>query len=109
MRQMVALRDDDEELTTRTRPQLAIVRCDTLPEDAIYRDTGCELAASCLSCPLPLCKYDVPRSARRLGNYARDREIALVRRKYGAPVDAIAATYGISRRQVFRILKQRTS
>jgi len=104
---MVAVhRFEDEETAERAAPaRLALVRCDTLPEDADYRDTGCELAPSCLRCPLPRCKYDAPRSARRLGNHARDREIALLRRKHGAPVDAIAATYGLSRRQVFRILK----
>jgi len=98
--------DDEEEAPQRApRPRLALVRCDTLPEDADYHDTGCELAPSCLKCPLPQCKYDVPRSARRLGNYARDREIALLHRKHRAPVDAIAVTYGLSRRQVYRILE----
>ncbi|MEX0749434.1 MAG: hypothetical protein WD359_01380 [Dehalococcoidia bacterium] len=109
---MVALHNDDDDkeapLLARNAgaPRLALVRCDTLPEDAVYRDTGCDLAPSCLNCPLPRCKYDVPRSARRLGNCARDREIAVLRRKYDAPIAAIAVTFAISRRQVFRILRE---
>jgi hypothetical protein len=114
---MVAVhRLDDDEEAQRGVPQraqqqvprrapLSLVRCDTLPEDTNYRDTGCELAPSCLNCPLPRCKYDVPRSARRLGNFARDREIAVLRRKHAVPVEAIAATFGLSRRQVYRVLR----
>jgi hypothetical protein len=29
---------------------------------ATYSDSGCELARSCLRCPLPRCQYDAPRS-----------------------------------------------
>jgi hypothetical protein len=88
-----------------TRPRLALVRCDRLPEHLDYADTGCELSPSCLNCPLPQCKYDAPRRVRGLRNYRRDREIALLHRKHQAPVDAIAAAFGLSRRQVYRILK----
>ena len=35
-------------------------RQDVEEEYFIYRDTGCELAPACLSCPLPQCKYDMP-------------------------------------------------
>jgi hypothetical protein len=87
---------------------LAFVRGDTLPEDTEYRDTGCSLAPSCLSCPLPQCRHDEPRSARRLGNHARDREIALLRRRHAAPIEALAATYGLTARQVYRILQRAT-
>lgn len=37
---------------------LVLVRCDALPEHTDYRDTGCEVSPSCLSCPLPKCRYD---------------------------------------------------
>ena len=112
---MVALRKEDVIPLTplqrahgagRTLAPLPFVRTDTLPEDTEYRDTGCSLAPSCLACPLPQCRYDEPRSARRLGNHARDREIALLRRRHAAPVEALAATYGITTRQVYRILRR---
>jgi hypothetical protein len=82
----------------------ALVRQDALPEHTEYRDTGCELSASCLCCPLARCKYDAPGGARRLTTEARDREIVLLRRKYQAPVRMLAQTYGLSRRSIFRIL-----
>ncbi len=82
----------------------ALVRQDALPEHTEYRDTGCELSESCLRCPLARCKYDAPGGARRMTTEARDREIALLRRKYRAPVRMLAQTYGLSRRSIFRIL-----
>jgi hypothetical protein len=32
----------------------------TFPTHSHYVDDGCEVSPSCLSCPLPLCKYDDP-------------------------------------------------
>jgi hypothetical protein len=109
---MVALRDDERIYRRRSvqRPRLRVVeealplvRRDTLPEHAEYRDTGCDLAPSCLRCPFARCRYDEP-PARRIAQHARDREIALLRRKHNAPIHLLAQTYGVSRRQVFRIL-----
>lgn len=82
----------------------ARVREDALPEHTEYRDTGCELSASCLQCPLARCKYDAPGGAPRLATEARDREIRLLRRRYRAPVHMLAQTYGLSRRSIFRVL-----
>ena len=40
------------------------IREDALPEGSAYlvggMDDGCEVSLSCLSCPLPLCKFDDP-------------------------------------------------
>ncbi len=116
---MVALREDERE--HRRRPQwrqigprqplriietvpLALVRRDTLPEHVDYRDTGCELAPSCLACPLARCQYDEAGGVRKLVATARDREIVRLRTRHGAPIDALAATYGLTRRSIFRIL-----
>lgn len=82
------------------------VRIDALPDHTDYRDTGCEVSPRCQICPLDRCKYDEPVSARRAGIQRRDREIALLRRKHHAPIMALASTYGISRRTVFRILRE---
>jgi hypothetical protein len=87
-------------------PPLPLVRRDTLPEHADYTDTGCELAPSCLRCPFPRCQYDEPGGARRVAMTARDREIARLRRRYGAPIDPLAGTYRLSRRSIFRILRE---
>lgn len=111
---MVALRDGtrvaDERPALRLvggiDPKRRGVRSGLLPEDTDYRDTGCELSESCLRCPLARCKYDEPAPSRRLAVMPRDREIALLRRRYRAPIALLASTYGLSRRSIFRILSQ---
>lgn len=114
---MVAVRDLSRSDTrrarkARVRAHLRLVRLDppervredALPDRMAFPDTGCELAPSCLRCPLPRCKHDAPGGARRLATDARDREIVLLRTRYRAPVHMLAQTYGLSRRSIFRIL-----
>jgi hypothetical protein len=80
------------------------VRRDALSDDADYRDTGCELARSCLCCPLPRCQHDEPGRVRAWLTSARDHEIARLRKQHRAPIEALARTYGLERRTIFRIL-----
>ncbi len=112
---MVAIRREDIEHARRVagRPALRLVeppprrvREDALPEHTEYRDTGCDLASSCLACPLARCKHDEPGALARTAMAARDREIAYLRRRHGAPVDMLARTYGLSRRTIFRIMRR---
>ena len=42
------------------------------PEYYHYEDTGCEVSPSCLTCPLPQCKYDDPVWFQRHRRLARD-------------------------------------
>lgn len=79
---------------------------DGLPEEQEYRDVGCEVSPSCLRCPLPQCRYDVPGGLRQILNEARDAEVARLRFQEGVPVNEIAARFGLSRRTVFRILSR---
>ncbi len=86
---------------------LPLVRRDMLPENVAYADIGCDLFASCLHCPLARCRFDAPPGGlRRLLTAARDREIALIRRRHRAPINALASTYGLTRRSIFRILSE---
>jgi hypothetical protein len=82
------------------------VRQDALPEFTRYHDEGCDLYPSCLTCPLPRCRYDKPGGVRAIFNVRRDREILQLRRRQGLPVDTLARRYGVSRRTVFRILRR---
>jgi hypothetical protein len=109
--EMVALRTSIHALEfLRTRaPFLTLVREDSLPEDMPFTDTGCEFSASCFRCPLARCNYDDPEAARRYASRGRDRDLVVLRRKYRVPIDAIAAWYGLSRRQVYRILEREAS
>jgi hypothetical protein len=79
------------------------IRSDALPEYLDYRDGGCDLAPSCLRCPLERCRYDEPGGARRLLTDARDEALCR-RRRDGIAIDALAREFGISRRSVFRVL-----
>lgn len=83
---------------------------DLLPEETEYRDEGCRVHPSCLSCPLPACIYEERYSVRqgrlarrRASLRARDMEI-VARYRAGETSREIADTYGLSPRQVFRIL-----
>ena len=86
---------------------LPLVRRDMLPENVAYADSGCDLFASCLQCPLARCRFDAPPGGlRRLLTDQRDREVALIRRRHRAPINALASTYGLTRRSIFRILSE---
>lgn len=77
-----------------------------LPEDAEYRDTGCDISPSCLACHLPQCRYDPAVPSHVMASFSRQRK-AVIMVKAGVDVDGIAALLGVSRRQVFRYLETR--
>jgi len=93
---------EQQELHTTGRK----IRHDALPEHVGYEDTGCELSSTCLRCPLERCRYDQQGGVRRLRQSGRDETL---RRFYkeGVHVDTLAATYGLTRRSVFRILAEK--
>jgi len=82
---------------------LELVRADALPENASYRDTGCDLHSACLTCPLVRCRYDRRSGVRGLRNEFRDARIRRLRRQ-GKSVPQIMAETGVSRRTVYRVL-----
>jgi hypothetical protein len=94
-------------MTTLATPflPLAPVRSDTLPENTRYRDDGCDVSATCINCPLPVCKYDDPGWLRRENRHDRDVEI-LQQRDEGLPVPDIARRFGLSTRTVHRVLQR---
>jgi DNA-binding CsgD family transcriptional regulator len=83
---------------------------DRLPEETEYRDDGCRVHPSCLSCPLPSCIYeeraglrDGKLTRRRASLRARDMEVVRLVAA-GWTTKDVGDTFGLSRRQVFRIL-----
>ena len=84
---------------------LAPVRSDTLPENTRYKDDGCDVSSTCLSCPLPLCKYDDPGWLQRESRRTRDDEIFRLREER-VPVAEISQRFGISTRTVHRIVQR---
>lgn len=82
-------------------------RWDSLPENKVYADDGCDMAPACLTCPLPRCKYDMAPGAL-IALRKGDRN-ARVRGMQGAgySAEAIAAELGMSARNVHRVLSGR--
>ena len=76
-----------------------------LPENTVYRDTGCDLAPSCLVCPLALCKYDDANGARHGRTVMRDQEIMRLRGQ-GLKVSQIAKIVKTSERTVYRVAQR---
>ncbi len=72
-----------------------------LPENATYRDSGCDLAPSCLTCPFVVCRYDIPGGKRALLAAYRDRAISSLRQS-GKAVPVVAQLLGVSVRTVVR-------
>ena len=73
------------------------------PEQSAYIDTGCELAPTCLDCPLPKCKYDDPHWRQRNDLKTRDSRIVELR-KAGYTVKEVAKELGVSDRTAYRVL-----
>jgi hypothetical protein len=93
------------QLSLPLAPVKGRVRADSLPEFTRYRDDGCDVHPSCLSCPLPRCRYEEPGGLRALLNETRDQEIMMLRAQ-GVAVGELADRFGVSRRTVFRVLGQ---
>lgn len=80
-------------------------RIDALPEHTDYADTGCDLYASCLHCPLPRCRYEEPGGAPAMMRAGRNASISRLAFDDGISVDELARTFGVSRRTIFRVLR----
>ena len=75
---------------------------DPLPEHAVYRDEGCDVARSCLACPLALCVLERPGSPSERRREGRDRLIRLLLGR-GWSAARVAQQFDLSAAQVRRI------
>jgi DNA-binding transcriptional ArsR family regulator len=78
---------------------------DLPPEFCQYQDDGCEFAASCLNCHLPICVYDEPRGKQKIQKRRRAAEMARLSNGEGKTIKELAHVYGVSPRTVQRALK----
>ena len=60
-------------------------------------DDHCDVAPSCLDCPLPLCRYDLPERIGELGKYVR-RVVWM--RENGQSYEAAAKEFGVAKRVI---------
>jgi hypothetical protein len=79
---------------------------DPLPDYVNYCDEGCALAPSCLKCPLPRCRHDEQPGGGRAATRLRDRALLQQRALSGKSVAELAASFGISKRTVQRIIRR---
>ena len=79
---------------------------DSVPEYYHYEDTGCEVSPSCLSCPLPQCKYDDPVWFQKHRRIARDLKVWSTMGAEGLTVEEAAERFSVTVRTVFRIMRR---
>ena len=80
-------------------------QADALPEHLAYRDTGCEVHPSCLTCPLPQCRFDTHGWLSKEAYSARDAKIIAARDSLGLSVSELAKRFDLSQRTIHRALK----
>jgi hypothetical protein len=90
-------------------PVLRRPRSDALPENTDFKDTGCELAPSCLRCPFEVCRFDpVGETGKYQGHVIQakklDKRRARVDELLGSGLVGreVAAALSISLRTVYR-------
>jgi DNA-binding CsgD family transcriptional regulator len=81
---------------------------DLLPDEIAWRDEGCAVFPSCLSCPLPRCVEEEPRGRQRLRLAVRNKRMVELRRS-GKSVKEIAGLFRVSQRTVQRALKNQNA
>lgn len=69
-----------------------------------HADLGCEVAPSCLACPLPACKHDDPTGYQRWRRQLRDRRIVSQMEKQGLSIQRAALSFQVTERTIFRII-----
>jgi hypothetical protein len=89
-----------------SNPPAARPPVDAVPEFYPYEDTGCEVAGSCLNCPLPQCKYDDPGWYQRNRRLARDLKVFTVMQSEELTVEAAAERFSVTVRTIFRIMRR---
>lgn len=81
---------------------------DGLPEQMAYHDTGCEVSSSCLTCPLPRCKFDDPVWYQQYRRSGRDRQVLAAFEHDGLTVFDLARRFEVSTRTIHRVLRRAT-
>ena len=70
-----------------------------------YVDSGCGWHPSCLQCPEVLCRYDVEKEPSPEVR-SRDERIVYAAHFEGLTHESMARRFGLSRRQIIRIVKR---
>ncbi len=71
-----------------------------------YGDKGCEESPTCLTCPLPICKYDDPAAHKRRNRIRKIDGPVMEALKSGLTIDEVAIKCSVDVRTVFRVLER---
>lgn len=71
-----------------------------------YEDKGCQASPSCLTCPLPQCKYDDPASFNKLKQVKKDLGILNEMQAENLTVNETAKRFSVSTQTILRILRR---
>tara|TARA_R110000787_G_scaffold247793_1_gene353328 strand:- start:462 stop:779 length:318 start_codon:yes stop_codon:yes gene_type:complete len=75
-----------------------------------YRDKGCDMAPSCLSCPFVSCRHDISAEKVRENKVQqRNYEIRRLRTRDGVTVKVLAEQFGLVPTTVTRIVNRGAS
>ena len=78
----------------------------TVQDNINHQDSGCEVSPSCLSCPLPKCKYDDPVWYQQYQQAQVDLRVMETIRAEGLTVKQAAARFSVTSRTIFRIMSR---
>ena len=76
------------------------------PSIVHYADTGCEVARTCLKCPLSRCKFDDMAWFATYRRLAHDLRIAAAINSEGLSIAEAAQRYSVTPRTILRILNR---
>lgn len=71
-----------------------------------YADNGCEVARTCLACPLSRCKFDDMAWFTNYRRLARDFRIAAAIHSEGLSIKGASQRYALTPRTIFRVLNR---
>ena len=88
------------------RNQKGIPKVDAFPSYFPYHDDGCDISASCLGCPLTMCKYDNPNQFKHERRLQRDKLVLETCLHENVTMLELSRRFKVSERTVSRILTE---
>lgn len=77
-----------------------------MPKGKTLQYDGCEVHPRCLECPLPQCRYDNPKWFYQWKLTQARKPIINRLQDLDVPLEVIAAEFGVSVRQLFKIRRK---
>ena len=89
-----------------SRRKTATARANELPNYDSYKDEGCEVSPSCLTCLLPQCRHDDPIWFQQYRRVARDFRIWKTIQSESLTANKAAERFSVTVRTISRIIQR---